>query len=73
MKVGWVVVGDVRIGKYRRIDVVVSVPEGWLPEDPDDDRSELLSCPRFVDGERFEVGTPIGVVKRFSVLGREDG
>jgi hypothetical protein len=72
LKVGWVVVGDPRAGKYREIDVIVPIPEGWLPDDPGDIRNELLDCPEFVDGRTVMVTTPTGFVRTLSVP-QEDG
>ena len=67
LKVGWVVVGDPIAGKYREFDVVVPIPKGWLPADPDDIRNELLNCPQFVDDKTVQVTTPTGFVETLSV------
>jgi dipeptidyl aminopeptidase/acylaminoacyl peptidase len=68
LRVGCVVVGDIMAGTYREIDIVVPIPKGWLPTDPDDIRNELLNCPHFVDGETVQITTPTGVLKTFSVI-----
>jgi hypothetical protein len=68
LRVGWVVVGDITAGTYREIDIVVSVPKGWLPADPYDIRNELLNCPDFVDATTAQVTTATGALITLSVL-----
>ncbi len=65
-KVGWVVVGETASGTYREIEVTASVAEGWLPDDPDDIKNELPSCPVFIDNEAFRIMLPTGEERRFS-------
>ena len=67
LKVGWVMVGDPVAGRYWEIDIIVSIPKGWLPADPDDNCHELLNCPHLVDGKTAQVTTPTGALKAFSV------
>ncbi len=60
LRVGTVVVGDVADGTYSEIPVPATVPERWLPDDPDDINSQLLSKPHVMDSERFAVDLPTG-------------
>jgi hypothetical protein len=66
--VGWVVVGDMRADNYRVKNVQKIVPKGWLPpNDPNDFRHVLLSCPSFTDSDHFKVVLPTGEERSFSV------
>jgi hypothetical protein len=61
LKAGWVVVGDLARGGYREFDLIVSVPEGWCPDDPEDMLAlEIPSTPKFADDGSFDVQLPQG-------------
>jgi hypothetical protein len=66
-RLGWVVVGKPLSGTYQELDVVASVPEGWLPDDPDDIWNEFVSCPRFADDETILVDVPTGEERRLRI------
>jgi hypothetical protein len=50
----------------REIHVREEVPAGWLPDDPEDIRNELLGEPVFADDQEFTVLLPNGSERRFS-------
>jgi hypothetical protein len=65
---GSVVIGDLDLRAYREIAVTVTVPQGWLPDNPGDITNELLGCPTFIDDSTVTLELPTGDVWRFSVL-----
>lgn len=70
IKVGWVAIGDVEQGRYVEADLIVSVPEGWTPEDPEDMvRLEVPSTPLFMNDTSFELQLPKGCKHVMTVAG----
>jgi hypothetical protein len=69
---GCVVIGDLDLGAFREIAVTVTVPQGWLPENPGDITNELLGCPTFIDDSTVALELRTGDVRRFSVLAGDD-
>ena len=57
---------------FREIAVTVTVPQGWLPDNPGDITYELLGCPTFIDDSTVALELPTGHVRRFSVLAGGD-
>jgi hypothetical protein len=72
VQAGWVVIGDLERGAFREIDVTVSVPEGWLPDDPGNILNELLACPTFIDNRTAAVELPTGELRKYSILAAVD-
>lgn len=66
-RVGWVVISEAASGIYRESEVTTSIPEGWLPADPDSIWNEFLTCPVFITDDTVEVMLPTGEKHRFSV------
>lgn len=46
-----------------------TIPEDWLPDDPDDFAANSISVPVFVSETEFEVCLPSGIKRKFSVNG----
>ena len=67
-KVGWIVIYNVAHGSYREVDVLATIPVGWLPEDPERIyHNGAVSCPRFSTLERFSVTLPTGEQQSFLI------
>jgi hypothetical protein len=66
--VGCIVWGKTKSGSYRRIDIDVSVPVGWQPEDPTDMlRNEFLSTPVFSCRHEVRIVLPTGEERFFPI------
>ena len=66
-KVGWSVIYNVARGSYREVDVLATIPVGWLPEDPERIDHGMVSCPRFSTPDRFRVTLPTGEQQSFLI------
>jgi hypothetical protein len=68
LNVGRIVWGKTKSGRYRRIDIDVSVPAGWRPEDPQDMlHNECLSMPVFTCPHEVRVVLPTGEERLFPI------
>ena len=57
---GYIVWSEVKSDKYFRSDVLIDVPTGWLPEDPDDIlANEFLDKPTFINSNEVKILLPI--------------
>jgi hypothetical protein len=69
-KAGVVVITNLDTWEHRGTEVFLSVPAGWLADDPEDTTSlSEFSTPRFLDADQFEVRSGMGEVLRFRVAG----
>ena len=67
-RVGWIVIYNVAHGSYREVDVLATIPVGWLPEDLERIyHNGAVSCPRFSTPERFSVTLPTGEQQSFLI------
>ena len=63
-----IVIYNVAHGSYREVDVLATIPVGWLPEDPERIyHNGAVSCPRFSTLERFSVTLPTGEQQSFLI------
>jgi hypothetical protein len=65
---GWAVVGDVAQGTYTEYAVEVTVPSGWVPEDPHNAEWDYLPPAEFAGSKEFVVPLPTGGSWRFHVI-----
>lgn len=66
-EVGHIAIYDLAERGAREILVEDEVREGWLPDDPEDMRYELLGAPLFDSDREFTVMLPTGIERRFGI------
>jgi len=64
---GRAVIGDMAWGAYTEHEITVTVPEGWMPDDPVWAEDGFMTRADFADSETFTVHLSTGESRRFHV------